>query len=170
MFGLVTMTSKIKETSTRLLRFFAYGSVVSIYILILIGGYVTTSNSGGACGESASSDSWPFCKGAVLPSLTDAPQTIEFTHRLFNFVVAFFVVGTLVLTWRRYRDDANLVRFSTATFIGLLAQVILGMVTVTSALNPVVSDAHLGLASAIFAISIVNALFVWNPSRTLIES
>jgi heme a synthase len=163
------MTNKIKEPSKRLLRFLAYGSVVSIYILILIGGYVTTSNSGGACGESASSDSWPFCKGAVLPSLSNTPQTIEFTHRVFNFVVAFFVVGTVILTWRSYRSNTQLVRFSTATFIGLLAQVILGMVTVTSALNPIVSDAHLGLASAVFAVSIVNALFVWNPGQQLVE-
>lgn len=162
------MSKGFTEPSSRLLQFFAYGSVVSIYILILIGGYVTTTNSGGACGESASSDSWPFCKGAVLPSLSDTAATIEFTHRLFNFVVAFFVLGTVILTWRNYRDNMNLMRFSTATFIGLLAQVLLGMITVTSALNPIVSDAHLGLASAVFALSIVNAIFVWNPRRRLV--
>jgi len=162
------MSKEFAEPSSRLLRVFAYGSVVSIYILILIGGYVTTSNSGGACGESASSDSWPFCKGAVLPSLSNAAQTIEFTHRAFNFVVAFFVVGTLILTLRNYRYRTDLVRFSTAMFVGLVAQVLLGMVTVTSALNPVVSDAHLGLATGVFAVAIVNALFVWNPRRTLL--
>lgn len=163
------MTNRFGDSPSELLRVLAYGSVISIYILILIGGYVTTSNSGGACGESASSDSWPFCKGAVLPSLSDTAQTIEFTHRIFNLVVAFFVLGTLIVTWRNYRHNTSLVRLSTATSIGLLAQVMLGMVTVTSALNPIVSDAHLGLASAIFAVAIVNAVFVWNPSRAMVE-
>jgi heme a synthase len=151
------MSIGYRESSTGLLRVFAYGSVVSTYILILIGGYVTTSNSGLGCGES-----WPLCNGAVFPALNNPAQLIEFTHRIFNLVVAFFVVGTTVLAWARYRQAGNIVLFSTASFIGLFAQVVLGMVTVTTSLNPIVSDAHLGLASAVFALVIVNAVMVWN--------
>ncbi len=146
-----------REPTSGLLRIFAYGSVVSTYILILIGGYVTTSNSGLGCGES-----WPSCNGAVLPSFSNAAQLIEFSHRIFNFVVAFFVVGMTILAWTRYRAERNLVLFSTASFVGLFAQVALGMVTVTTDLNPVISDAHLGLASAVFALVVVNAVMVWN--------
>jgi len=146
-----------RQSATGLLRIFAYGSVVSTYVLILIGGYVTTSNSGLGCGES-----WPLCRGAIFPNLNDPAQVIEFTHRIFNFVVAFFVVGTTVLAWTRYRQERNIVLFSTASFAGLFAQVILGMVTVTSALNPIVSAAHLGLASAVFAVVVINAVMVWN--------
>jgi len=146
-----------REPASGLLRIFAYGSVVSTYILILIGGYVTTSNSGLGCGES-----WPSCNGAVLPSFSNAAQLIEFSHRIFNFVVAFFVVGMTILAWTRYRAERNVVLFSTASFVGLFAQVALGMVTVTTDLNPVISDAHLGLASAVFALVVVNAVMVWN--------
>ncbi len=146
-----------REPSTTLLWTFALGSVISTYILILIGGYVTTSNSGLGCGES-----WPLCNGAVLPALNNSAQLIEFSHRIFNFVVAVFVVGTAVLAWTRYRPDRNVFLFSTASFIGLFAQVILGMVTVTTALNPIVSDAHLGLASALLALLVVNAVMVRN--------
>ncbi len=146
-----------REPTSGLLRIFAYGSVVSTYILILIGGYVTTSNSGLGCGES-----WPSCNGAVLPSFSNAAQLIEFSHRIFNFVVAFFVVGMTILAWTRYRAERNVVLFSTASFVGLFAQVALGMVTVTTDLNPVISDAHLGLASAVFALVVVNAVMVWN--------
>ncbi len=146
-----------REPATGLLRIFAYGSVVSTYILILIGGYVTTSNSGLGCGES-----WPLCNGTVLPSFSNAAQLIEFSHRIFNFVVAFFVVGMTILAWTRYRGERSVVLFSTASFVGLFAQVALGMVTVTTDLNPVVSDAHLGLASAVFALVVVNAVMVWN--------
>jgi len=145
-----------------LLRLFANGSVISTYVLILIGGYVTTTNSGAACGASPGTESWPFCNGAIFPNFNDPAQVIEFSHRIFNFVVAFFIVGTTILAWGRYKQEKNVLLFSTVGFIGLLAQIILGMVTVTSDLNPVVGDAHLGLASAVFAVVVVNAVMVRN--------
>src|SRR5207247_9982359 len=89
-----------REPDARLLNIFAYGSVVSTYILILIGGYVTTSNSGLGCGES-----WPWCNGAIFPSLNNPAQGIEFTHRIFNFVVAFVVIGTALLGCTRSRPS-----------------------------------------------------------------
>jgi cytochrome c oxidase assembly protein subunit 15 len=144
------------SVSPKILQIFAYGSVVSTYILILIGGYVTTSNSGLGCEES-----WPLCSGAVLPNLNNYAQVIEFSHRAFNIVVAFFVLGTALLAWTRYRWARNVVIFSSASFAGLLAQVLLGMYTVTTGLDPVVSDAHLGLASAVFALVVVDAVMVW---------
>ncbi len=151
------MTNLYAQGQTRILRVFAYGSVISTYVLILLGGYVTTSNSGLGCGES-----WPLCNGQVLPSFTDPRVLIEFSHRVFNLVVAVFVIGTVLLAWTRYRQHRNVLLFSTASFVGLVAQVILGMVTVNTALDPAVSDAHLGLASAVFAVIVVNAVMVWN--------
>jgi heme a synthase len=143
--------------SHRLIWIFSLGSVISTYILILIGGYVTTSDSGLGCGES-----WPLCSGAVLPALNNSAQLIEFSHRIFNFVVVFFVIGTAIVVWRRYRQEKSIVLFITISFIALLGQIFLGMVTVTSSLNPIVSDAHLGLASAILALLVVNVVMVWN--------
>ncbi len=157
------MASLYSSDKNRLLRVFAYASVVSTYILILLGGYVTTSNSGLGCGES-----WPLCQGQILPALT-APVIIELSHRVFNFVVAVFVVGTVLLAWTRYRQARNVVLFSTASFLGLIAQVILGMVTVQTGLDPLVSDAHLGLASAVFGVIVVNAVMVWNLRSRSIE-
>jgi len=148
------------QQSTLRLRVLAYGSVVSTYVLILIGGYVTTTNSGLGCGES-----WPLCSGAVLPSLNDVGQLIEFSHRIFNFVVAFFVLGMALLVWTRYRQEKNLYRLTTISFLALLSQVLLGGFTVTTSLNPIVSDAHLGLASAVFGLLVANAVTVWNLTR-----
>ena len=148
-----------------LLRIFAYGSVVSTYILIVIGGYVTTSNSGLGCGES-----WPLCKGAVFPSLNNPEIIIELTHRLFNSVVGVFILGLAVVAWTRYREAKNVVLLSTTSLVALFAQVLLGMVTVTTSLNPVVSDAHLALASAILAIVVANAVLVRNLTLRPAES
>ncbi len=153
----IVMTHNDRTRNDALLRVFAYGSVVSTYILIVIGGYVTTSNSGLGCGES-----WPLCKGAVLPSLNNPEVAIELTHRLFNSVVGVFILGLAIVAWTRYRKASNIVLLSTTSLVALVVQVVLGMVTVTTSLNPIVSDAHLALASAILAIVVANAAMVRN--------
>jgi cytochrome c oxidase assembly protein subunit 15 len=151
------MTPNDWRRNDALLRIFAYGSVISTYILIVIGGYVTTSNSGLGCGES-----WPLCKGAVFPSLNNPEVVIELTHRLFNSVVGVFILGMAIVAWTRYRTAGNVVLLSTTSLVALIAQVLLGMVTVTTSLNPVVSDAHLALASAVLAVVVANAIMVRN--------
>jgi cytochrome c oxidase assembly protein subunit 15 len=151
------MTPNDWRRNDAILRIFAYGSVISTYILIVIGGYVTTTNSGLGCGES-----WPLCKGAVFPSLNNPEVVIELTHRLFNSVVGVFILGMAIVAWTRYRTAGNVVLLSTTSLVALIAQVLLGMVTVTTSLNPVVSDAHLALASAILAVVVANAIMVRN--------
>jgi cytochrome c oxidase assembly protein subunit 15 len=151
------MTPNDWRRNDAILRIFAYGSVISTYVLIVIGGYVTTSNSGLGCGES-----WPLCKGAVFPSLNNPEVVIELTHRLFNSVVGVFILGMAIVAWTRYRTAGNVVLLSTTSLVALIAQVLLGMVTVTTSLNPVVSDAHLALASAILAVVVANAIMVRN--------
>ena len=158
------MTHNDRTRNDALLRVFAYGSVVSTYILIVIGGYVTTSNSGLGCGES-----WPLCKGAVFPSLNNPEVVIELTHRLFNSVVGVFILGMAIVAWTRYREADNIVTLSTTSLVALIAQVLLGMVTVTTSLNPVVSDAHLALASAILAMVVANAVMVRTFTLRLAE-
>jgi cytochrome c oxidase assembly protein subunit 15 len=151
------MTPNDWRRNDAILRVFAYGSVISTYVLIVIGGYVTTSNSGLGCGES-----WPLCKGAVFPTLNNPEVVIELTHRLFNSVVGVFILGMAIVAWTRYRTAGNVVLLSTTSLVALIAQVLLGMVTVTTSLNPVVSDAHLALASAILAVVVANAIMVRN--------
>jgi cytochrome c oxidase assembly protein subunit 15 len=151
------MTPNDWRRNDAILRIFAYGSVISTYVLIVIGGYVTTSNSGLGCGES-----WPLCKGAVFPSLNNPEVVIELTHRLFNSVVGVFIIGMAIVAWTRYRKASTIVLLSTTSLTALIAQVLLGMVTVTTSLNPIVSDAHLALGSAILAVVVANAIMVRN--------
>ncbi len=140
------------------LRVLAYGSVLSTYVLIVIGGYVVFSGSGLACGSSGS-DSWPLCNGQVIPSLS-GPVLVEWTHRLFTLVVGLFVLGTTIIAWTRYKEEKRILQLSTASFLILLGQILLGMVTVKTALDPLVSTAHLAVASALLSAVILNAITV----------
>jgi len=143
---------------TAALRVLAYGSALSTYVLIVIGGYVVFSGSGLACGSSGP-DSWPLCNGQVIPTLS-GPVLVEWTHRLFTVVVGLFVLGTMIVAWTRYREEKRVLQLSTVSFLTLLGQILLGMVTVKTDLDPLVSTAHLAVASALFSAVILNAITV----------
>src|SRR6266436_7332819 len=103
--------------ATAALRILAYGSALSTYVLIVIGGYVVFSGSGLACGSSGP-DSWPLCNGQVIPTLS-GPVLVEWTHRLFTVVVGLFVLGTTLVVWTRYREEKRILQFSTISFLVL---------------------------------------------------
>jgi len=140
------------------LRLLAYGSALSTYVLILIGGYVVFSGSGAGCGSSGP-DSWPLCNGQIFPTSSYQAQ-VEWTHRLFTIVVSIFVLVTTIVAWTRYRDEKRVVQLSSASLLILIGQILLGLVTVKSDLDPLVSTAHLAVASGLFATMILNAVRV----------
>lgn len=133
----------------------AYGSVLSTYILIVIGAVVRSTLSGDACPD------WPTCNGQLIPQLT-GKVLIEYIHRLFTLVVTAFVLLTTLTAWVRNRSSRGSLVFSTASFLALVVQIILGMVTVNTALDPAVVTAHLAVATAVFGLVLVNAVLVRN--------
>ena len=146
----------------RRLKLLAYLSVLGTYVLILVGGYVSASGSGLACPD------WPTCNGQVIPALT-SHVLIEYTHRLLALLVSVLVASTWLVVVLRYRNDRKILTLSTASLALLFAQVLLGMVTVRTELNAVVTAAHLGVASGVFALVLINAIAVRRRSQELIR-
>ena len=126
-------------------------TVAAIYVLIVLGGLVSSTGSGLACPD------WPLCKGQMIPALT-VSVLIEFTHRVWSILVTTLVVATMVFAWKAYRWSAKATKLSTLTFILLVDQVVLGMVTVRSGTMAIVVTAHLAVATLVFASALTTAV------------
>ena len=137
-------------------------SALAAYLTIVVGGDLTASQAGFACGES-----WPLCPGGIIPDLSQPGVVIEFAHRVVAFTTSLLILAMLILAFLWFRSDGRIVSLSVTTFALLFAQVLLGMVTVQSDLNPLVVTAHLALGTATFAAALVLAvvLSLSNPQE-----
>jgi cytochrome c oxidase assembly protein subunit 15 len=146
------------EVKIRILQGASVATALSIYLLILLGGLVASTDSGLACSD------WPLCNGQVLPNLT-INVLIELTHRLWTIEVTIAVIATMLMAWKLHKRMSGITLFATLTFVLLLAQITLGMLTVQTRTLPVVVTAHLGMATLVFASALITCIFSFIDPR-----
>jgi protoheme IX farnesyltransferase len=142
----------MKPDPYRLLRRLAWTGAALAFGLIVLGGVVRITGSGMGCG-----DHWPLCNGHWFPPL-DLPTLIEIGHRWAAALVSVMVLATAGVAWRRHRSEPRLRNPATLALVLLVAQVLLGAVTVKLALPPWVVITHLANAMVLLAVMLVTAL------------
>ena len=126
-------------------------SSIGVYFLIVLGGITTQTGSGMACPD------WPLCFGELLPNLTTS-VLIEMSHRYMAMVVGLLITFTFILAVRNYRNSKILLFSSAMSFLLVGIQGYIGMLTVTSILDPVIVTLHLALSTALFGFSLIAAI------------
>lgn len=144
--------NSLKQDPTRLLRRLAWTGAVLAFGLIVLGGVVRITGSGMGCG-----DHWPLCNGEWFPPL-DLPTLIEIGHRWAAALVSILVLAMTAVAWIRHRGERRLTTPATLALVLLVAQVLLGAVTVKLALPPWVVITHLANAMALLAVILLTAL------------
>ncbi len=135
----------------------ALATGLATFALIIVGGVVRVSDSGLGCGPGGSGfHGWPFCNGDVVPGL-DLNSVIEYTHRALAGAVGIMMIVLAVMAIRR----RALVKPTVAAAGLVVAQGLLGALTVEENLEEGLVAAHLGLAMALLALM----LYVWRESR-----
>lgn len=125
------------------------GVIVNIGIIVS-GGLVRVSESGLGC------PTWPRCTGdSLLPTAQERTTwvhtAIEFGNRMLTYVLLAVAVAVFVgaLAWRPRRPDYA--RLAVVQPLGVLAQAILGGITVLTGLHPGFVGLHYLLSAAVVA-------------------
>lgn len=135
------MTRFVEWLPTRVdarVRVFAWLSFVAEVLIIGTGGAVRLTGSGLGC------PTWPTC---TPDSLVPTPEmgihgAIEFGNRTLTGLVGILAVIVLVLVWRLRAERPALFRIAWLVVIGVVAQAIVGGITVITGLNPFIVGFH----------------------------
>jgi cytochrome c oxidase assembly protein subunit 15 len=135
----------------------AVAAFVTLATIVVTGAAVRLTDSGLGCPD------WPTCEYGRLVPEWSFHGWIEFGNRLFSLVVvASVVAAALAARWRRpYRPE--LMWLSLGLVAGVLAQVVLGGVTVLVELHPAAVKGHFLLSSVLLANAVVLLDRAGNP-------
>jgi cytochrome c oxidase assembly protein subunit 15 len=125
-----------------------------VTFLLIIAGALVTSNDAGL-----SVPDWPTSFGSLykIPHLVGGVK-FEHTHRMIAQFVGFLSIILAVWTWRV--DHRRWMKYLGITALGLvIAQGILGGLTVLFYLPPAISSAHAALAQTFFCVVVLVAMF-----------
>lgn len=142
-------------------------TIFATFALIVIGGIVRVSDSGLGCGPAGSgTQGWPLCNGEILPFVSgiSGETVIEFTHRIAAAIVGLLVLAVLWKAWTTLREQKAIVRTSAFALFLVLAQAVLGGITVEENLSAELVAAHLGLAM-IFLATLLSLSHATAPGR-----
>ena len=138
--------------------------------IILTGGAVRLTGSGLGC------PTWPQCVGgSIAPVPHQAQGTlhswIEFGNRLLTVLLVLVILAAVIgaYRWGKGRNDWKLIRLLAITqLIGIVAQIVLGGITVLTKLNPFAVSAHFLLSIVLVAASLSLRERVIAKARTVV--
>jgi protoheme IX farnesyltransferase len=140
-------------SKAKVVRRTAQTAVVAVFLLLIAGALVTSTESGLAVPD------WPLSYGRLMPPMVGG-ILYEHGHRMVAALVTLIVgLEAGVLLWGEKRRSVR--RLGILAFTAILAQAVLGGLTVLFLLPPAISSAHAGLAQIVFALT---AAIAWMTS------
>ena len=154
-------------------KYLVYATIVSTFVLIVWGAYLTAGDWGSACGpasSSAISNDWPYCNGSLaVPSPFSASSYgafVEYLHRTLSVLVGVILVATIVVVSKMRPRPSGTYRALLLSLVLLLVQIGLGNVEVNTDLNSAVMALHLANATALFGVMVVSGVLIRSEERS----
>jgi cytochrome c oxidase assembly protein subunit 15 len=143
---------------------FAVFTACCTFVLLIAGALVTSNDAG------LSIPDWPLAYGSLTPPMVGGIR-YEFTHRVIATCVGLLTIGLAARLWKV--EKRSWMRWlGLAALGGVIAQGILGGMTVRMFQPPPVSAAHATLAQLFFSTVVAIAIFTsswWTGNRVEID-
>ncbi|MDG6915586.1 MAG: COX15/CtaA family protein [Nitrososphaerota archaeon] len=153
-------------------RYFVYATILSTFVLIVWGAYLTAGDFGQGCGQpsgNAISSDWPYCNGSLAVPNPSTPAgyaaLIEYMHRTLSVLVGVVLVATVVAVSRMRPRPTKAFRALLLSGVLLLVQVGLGNIVVNTGLNAIWTAVHLGNAVALFGVMVVSGVLIRSEEK-----
>ena len=144
-----------------ILKYLALASLVILYSLMFVGGYISAAGLGLTCPE------WPLCPNGIMP---DDEYFIEWVHRLVAATTGVLILATTIGAWIN-KDAGRKIKFTSAFASALVVtQITLGAIVIDTKLHAVLVAVHLGIGILLFAMTLLTVLFAFRLGKKIIES
>jgi len=133
-----------------LLQALSYSSLVVLFSLISIGGYVSASGVGLTCPE------WPLCPQGLLPH---KDFIIEYFHRSVAAATGMLVITTMAFTLKSKAAPKGMKITTIIAGAAVIGQITLGAIVIVERLHANLVTTHLGLGIVLFSMILITALY-----------
>lgn len=137
-------------------KYLALASLVILYSLMFIGGYLESSGQGLACPQ------WPLCPSGFLPS---AQYLTEWIHRLIAAMTGVMIIATAVGAWKVAGSHKRIRVTGTLAGIFAMMQIGLGAIVINTQLKATIVAIHNGIGILLFAMTLLTAIYAFKLPR-----
>ena len=138
-------------------KYLALASLVILYSLMFIGGYLQASGQGLACPE------WPLCPSGFLPT---EEYLTEWIHRLVAATTGVLIIATAIASWKVAGSHTKIRITGTLAGVLVVAQITLGAIVIDTKLHAVIVAIHNGAGVLLFAMTLLTTLFAFRLARS----
>lgn len=138
------------------IQYLALTSLIVLYSLMFIGGYISAAGLGLTCPE------WPLCPNGVMPS---EEYFIEWTHRLIAATTGVLILATMIASLINKNADLKIKITSSLASALVVTQITLGALVIDTKLHAVLVAIHLGIGIWLFAMVLLTVLFAFRISK-----
>jgi heme a synthase len=129
----------------RAYRRITFAALVALVVIVVTGAAVRLTGSGLGCPD------WPRCTDTRFRAEASFHQLVEFSNRMFTGTVSVAVIAAVAGALIRVPRRRDLTWLSMGLVLGVLAQIVLGGVTVLTDLSPPIVAAHFLLSMVLIA-------------------
>jgi cytochrome c oxidase assembly protein subunit 15 len=129
--------------------------LIAIAALLAIGAIVVTGAAVRLTGSGLGCEDWPACNSERLIDVSSKHAAIEQVNRLFTGVVSLAVIAAVAGSLIRRPRRRDLIWLSAGLVAGVVAQAVLGGITVLVDLHPLAVQAHMLLSLVLVANAVV---------------